>query len=199
MLNLRSGSELLPKSKPTFVAYLYPGWHADPYRPGINEWDLIQNFHPYFKDHKRPPRPINGPYDDSDPATIENQLTLAYNSGINVFLFFTYFGLDGFVMSLPMETSIDISYRLDSNIEIAGSWCVRLPHDQFPVPARDILEITEKVQFMQSKSIKDKLIELSTIEDLEQLLGAEDDIWNVFTFSEKVTHTRQQGLRRKRA
>jgi hypothetical protein len=166
-----------------FIAYVYPGWHPDPYRPGVDEWDLLKNFQPYFEGHTPPPRPIEGPYDDAQPTTAIAQVQLAASAGIEAFMYFTYYSGHGFVMSAPMTAASKAIDHVEDDFAIAGTWCVRLPHDQFPVPARDELESPGVPNHPPSGLLEDTPIELLTLRDLETLLGNNDPIWAGIAFN----------------
>lgn len=162
------------------IAYVYPGWHPDPYRPGVDEWELLDGFRPYFEGHERPPGPLDGTagrYDDSNPATVAAQMALARAAGIEAFTFFTYYRPgEGFVMAQPMDAALEECARIP-DFGVAGTWCIRLPHDTFPVPARDQLEVPVEPVRDPDASLEDTPIELLTLRDLEELLGADDPAW----------------------
>lgn len=158
-------------NEPLFAAFVYPGWHRSPYRPGVVERDLLANFRPYFPGHCRPPMPANGPYDDTDPDTAETQVRLASQAGIRAFMYFLYYGPDGFVMDEPMNLTFSASEKMGGDFMIAGTWCVRLPHAEFPVAPRDELELCAPNRLSAEVCIEDKPIELLTLRDLETLFG----------------------------
>ena len=161
--------------RPRFVAYVYPGWHDDPFRPGVDEWDLVESFHPYFKGHERPPRPAGGRYDDSRVETAAAQIALAASYGIEAFTYFTYYGRQGFVLGAPMNAAVEAA-ESEAGFGVGATWCIRLPHDSFPVehdearyaPAAD----AETTAARDSGSLEDLPIEETTLRDLERLLGA---------------------------
>lgn len=161
---------------PLFVAFAYPGWHPSTYRPGVVEWDLLTNFRPYFEGHRAPPRPVHGPYNDADPATARSHIHLARNAGIGAFMYFLYYGADGFVMDEPMKWTLSVSAQAGDDFFVAGTWCVRLPHNVFPVAPLDKLEIPVTSPVGDDVDIEDKPIESLTLRDLEALLG-EDSSW----------------------
>ena len=169
--------DIYPISKwPRFVAYVYPGWHANAFRPGIDEWTLLDQFRPYFEGHMAPPRPANGPYDDSTRATAQAHIRMAVETGIEAFLYFMYYDGNGFVMSKPMEAALE---EADEGFGIAGSWCVRLPHDQFPVPALDELELPSELSNTLTGKLEDTPLELLTLHDLQFLLEDDDPLWTM--------------------
>jgi len=114
------------------MAYVYPGWHSSDWRPGINEWDLLDRFIPYFEGHEPLPRPENGPYDDSQPDTVKRQVKMAQEAGISGFNYFMYYGQDGFIMDRPFELALNEAKG--KNFSIGATWCLRLPHNNFPIP-----------------------------------------------------------------
>src|SRR6476469_3880473 len=97
--------------RPFFVAFAYPGWHPSPYRPGIVEWDLLASFRPYFEGHLAPPMPAQGQYNDADPETAREHGRMASEAGIRAFMYFLYYGKDGFVMGDPMKLTLEASAR----------------------------------------------------------------------------------------
>jgi hypothetical protein len=156
---------------PRYVAYVYPGWHLDPYRPGVDEWTLLGTFRPYFAGHLPLPRPLSERYDDTDPGTVASQIDLALSMGIEAFTFFMYFGSTGFVMDAPMQRAFEASSASNAAFSIGGTLCVRLPHDRFPVPARDELDLPPPLVRVPPKSLEGTPIELLTLRDLETLMG----------------------------
>lgn len=175
------------------IAYVYPGWHASSYRPGVNEWDLLETFQPYFEGHTRPPAPVDGPYDDSDPRTVAEQVAQACGVGIEAFTYFTYYRPGhGFVMSAPMDRAYEHSEEI-GEFSVTGTWCIRLPYDRFPVPARDEeLEVPVEPVVVPCRSLEDTPIELLTLRDLEELLGADDPSWHEITLGGMGAATRSR-------
>jgi len=119
-------------TKTKFIAYVYPGWHSSDWRPGISEWDLLDHFMPYFEGHEPIPRPLAGPYDDSEPDTVKRQVKMAQEAGIAGFNFFLYYGEDGFIMDKPLELALNEAEG--KNFFVGTTWCLRLPHNNFPIP-----------------------------------------------------------------
>lgn len=119
----------------TLIAYVYPGWHPSPFRPGVNEWTLLNRFKPYFEGHLPPPRPASGAYDDSSRDAVAWQLDTASSFSIQGFTYFLYFGLAGYVLDRPLWNAIEIS-RANPKVQISATWCMRLPHDAFPIRPR---------------------------------------------------------------
>jgi hypothetical protein len=175
---------------PLFVAYVYPGWHADPYRPGIDEWELLRSFRPYFPGHERPAMPLDGPYDDSDPATANRQIAEAEEAGIQAFTYFLYWGPNGFVMNRPMEVARDVA--MSSAFSICGTWCVRLPYDRFPVVAGDALEQALDLG-IHTLPVEDRPIHQLTIRDFEELIPEWDDAWLEIPLTPQVRRPTQTG------
>jgi hypothetical protein len=163
-------------SPPQFVAYVYPGWHHSAFRPSTDEWDLLETFRPYFEGHLPPPQPVGGAYDDADPATTRRQLDLAAAAGVDAFLYFMYYGPAGFVLSAPMDSAV-ASSAARPDVDIAGAWCVRLPHDRFPVPDRAALE-APRAAAERGETLATTPVELLTMRDLTDLVGPDDQIWS---------------------
>ena len=159
---------------PQFIAYVYPGWHADPYRPDVDEWAILDRFQPYFDGHQRPAEPVGGRYDDTDPALAARQIEQARAAGITSFTYFLYWGAQGFVMDRPMELARDVASPVGHMV--GGTWCVRLPHDRFPVVAGDALP-PPLVAGPTAAAIEDRRIDELTIGDFERLIDEWDDSW----------------------
>lgn len=156
----------------SFIAYVYPGWHEDAYRPGIDEWKRLSDFEPYFDGHKAHATPLAGRYDDSEPATAARQLREASRASVAAFSYFTYFADREFVMDLPMRHAL--AQAGDHGIAISCTWCLRLPHPTLPVE-----EIEKEVSRRSTDppvmaSIADRAVIDLTIGDAHELLG--DDL-----------------------
>jgi hypothetical protein len=171
---------------PRYVAYVYPGWHPSSYRPGIDEWRLLHTFEPYFPGHLPPPKPIHGPYDDSHPETAAAQIALARSMGIEAFTYFMYYSPHGLVMAEPMTRALEASASLDGAFGIGGTLCLRLPHDRFPVPARDELEPPPPPPAAEGTSLDDTPIERLTLRDLAKLVGEDAAVWSELTLTGHV-------------
>jgi hypothetical protein len=161
-----------------FVAYVYPGWHPDPFRPGLDEWDLVDRFHPYFDAHERPPRPLEGRYDDSRVETASGQLRLAAEYGITAFTYFTYYAPDGPVMNAPRVAAVRAAEEA-GDFGVGVTWCIRLPHTSFPVERDETREVGRGGDAMPterdgSRSVDDLPIDQTTIRDIQDLLGEKE-------------------------
>src|SRR6476620_12668401 len=91
---INRGSNMRASGDPShvrFVAYVYPGWHSSAYRPAVDEWDLLDTFHPCFAGHQPPARPLAGRYDDSTPEVSAAHEREALEAGIEAFTYFTYY------------------------------------------------------------------------------------------------------------
>jgi hypothetical protein len=120
-------------STPELAAYVYPGWHRSPYRPGIDEWSLLDDFRPYFDGHAPPPRPSGGRYDDTLPETARRHVGLALEHGIERFTYFLYFRAGGFVMDEPVRAAFHEA-GTGTAMRLALTLCLRLPHQVLPLP-----------------------------------------------------------------
>jgi hypothetical protein len=130
----------------------------------------LECFRPYFEGHAPPPRPLNGPYNDADSATAATQIELATGAGIKAFVYFMYYSGDSFVMSRPMTAAIQEAND-GRRFRIAGVWCIRLPHDRFPVPNREELEASMPNRVDRTAKLDDLPLELLTLTDAERLIG----------------------------
>lgn len=125
-------------STPYFVAYVYPGWHCSGYRPAVNEWILLDAFAPYFPGHSPLAKPAAGPYDDSTPEVAARQISLAHAYGLDAFTYFLYYRPPEFVMSAPITAAFEVA-RIAPHFRISPTWCIRLPHYQFPIERSEAL------------------------------------------------------------
>jgi hypothetical protein len=158
-----------------FVAYVYPGWHADSFRQGVDEWALVDRFHPYFDGHERPPRPAEGPYDDSRVETASAQIRLARDCGITTFSYFTYYAPGGLVMDAPATAAVQAAEQ-NPGFGIGSTWCIRLPHASFPVDRDEAREPASgdlglPTERDGARSLDELPIEQTTVRDIEELLG----------------------------
>ena len=119
----------------SFIPYLYPGWHASSWRPGLNEWELLDAFEPYFPGHPPPPRPADGRYDDSHPEVVASQVEKAQAAGIAGFTCFMYPGPEGFVLADPLDHALSAAANTD--FTVGATWCLRLPHHFLPLSPQD--------------------------------------------------------------
>jgi hypothetical protein len=173
---------------PTFVAYVYPGWHESDYRPGTNEWELLSRYQPYFPGHPPPLRPIAGAYDDAEAATTAAQIALALQAGITAFAYFMYYeGTRGFVLSKPMTNAVRVQRPPGADFRVAGVWCVRLPHDRFPLPSRRDLEAGLTPPSRRGATATATPLELLTLRDLEQLVSPDSSVWSSVTLCASPT------------
>jgi len=167
-------------SSPLFVAYVYPGWHPSSYRRGVDEWGVLDGFKPYFEGHQPPPRPLHGLYDDSKPETALRQMETASEYGIDAFTYFLYYQPDQFVLSEPVQAAISMA-PLVPGFKISLTWCIRLPHDHFPIRLQE--KIADGVASAEHAHSSDraerslcpeqKAIEDLSLEDIEQLLDSQ--------------------------
>jgi Glycosyltransferase WbsX len=120
--------------KTIFIAYVYPGWHTSPHRPGTDEWELLDHFEPYFQGHIPPPRPIGSFYDDSLSETVCAQVALAEQYGISVFDYFLYYRHSEFILAAPLMNALGAA-EMQRQLGVAATWCIRSPIPTFPIPA----------------------------------------------------------------
>lgn len=163
---------------PQFAAYVYPGWHRSTFRPHTDEWDLLDNFSPYFDGHLPPLRPLDGRYDDADPSVTARQIARARRAGIGGFLYFLYYGPKGFVLSAPIDNAVAAVAKSYVDFGVTGVWCVRLPHERFPLPGRAALECDDRPPPCRGADLAATPLELLTLGDIEELFGPSDPIWS---------------------
>ncbi len=87
-------------TRPTVLAYYFPGWHPDPrlaerYGEGWSEWQLLQDARPRFAGHRQPRVPLDGHLDESDPAVMADKIDQAADHGVDAFVFDYYWHEDG--------------------------------------------------------------------------------------------------------
>ena len=156
---------------PHFVAYVYPGWHLDPYRPGVDEWALLDNFQPAFDGHLPPLEPSRGRYDDNDPAVFIDQMGTAIAHGIDSFTYFLYAATSGLVLATPMNTAYD---KAGDGFTVGATWCLRLPHKNFPVEA-GVEQEPEAAK--GNDDLTEKRLDRLTIAEIDELLKDEVPNW----------------------
>jgi hypothetical protein len=132
-------ADLAAAERPRFVAYVYPGWHPDEYRAGVNEWDLLDHFDPRFEGHPPPLQPSAGRYDDSRPEAVARQMSEAATHGIEAFSYFTYYSGDGPLLHKGVNAAFDLPLS-ERPLSLCTTWCIRLPHNGFPVPHGEHIE-----------------------------------------------------------
>lgn len=159
-----------------FVAYVYPGWHSDEYRPKVNEWKLLDDFEPRFAGHPLPLQPLGGRYDDSRPDTVARQMELASIHGVEAFSYFTYFSGDRLFLEEGMNTAFAIP-DTDRRTDVCTTWCIRLPHTSFPVDQGEHIETAphEIGPMGGPRAIAESRIENLTVRDVSQLVGESSD------------------------
>jgi hypothetical protein len=169
-----------------FIAYVYPGWHADKYRPGVNEWRLLDDFKPYFAGHLPPTLPQGGPYDDSKLQTAERHVDLALKYGIQAFSYFVYRSAEGLVLDSPMRLAQQAAATTSDRFFISGTWCVRLPHESFPVLPGDQLDLPDfdcarnhdgRQVDSSAEEVRDVQIQRLSVRDLAALYGMQNEDW----------------------
>jgi hypothetical protein len=157
-----------------FIAYVYPGWHHDPFRPAVDEWSLLDRFEPYFRGHIPPMRPLGGPYDDSTLATARRHHKTAKAHGIRAFTYFTYPTPEQFVLSQPLAKMLDVATE-SSGFYVSTTWCLRLPISEFPLPVSDgsAAQVTLNRHSLAARgaSPTEKPLENLTPSDLRYLMG----------------------------
>ena len=165
-------------SRTRFVAYVYPGWHPDAYRSDIDEWDLLDRYRQRFPDQQPPLRPPDGPYRDDTDECARRHADLARQAGIEGFSYFLYFSPErGLIMAEPMRRMV-----AQGGPAVAATWCIRLPHDRFPVAPRDHMELPDIPTFDAGTPLEHRPIEALSLSDLESLLGADDQIWSTLAY-----------------
>jgi hypothetical protein len=165
------------RSAPFFVAYVYPGWHPSAYRPGVNEWDLLDQFVSYFDGHCPPLTPVAGRYDDAHVDTVTRQIHEARAHGIDAFTYFLYYSPEGFVLDEPLPAVSAVSETV-GDFEFSLTWCIRLPHDHFPIRVTDVGQMDgrfpsgpEAQTDRADCAFSERFIDELTLSDLDYFFG----------------------------
>jgi len=114
------------------AAYYYPGWHRMKSGSSFksdDEWDIVRNAKPYFEGHQQPRVPLLGYLDDSKVETLEKQVSLAQNFGVDAFIFDWYWKKD----TKYFESSIKSFMKLDTDMEFALMYSWKLPRKEYPI------------------------------------------------------------------
>jgi len=120
---------------PVIAAYVYPGWHPCPERdkafpPGWSEWDLVLSAQPHFPGHRQPNLPLDGPYDDSDPATAARQVRLARSFGLDLFVYGFFWSRGKRVLQRALDQGFLGALE---PFPFALMWANRMPRRVLPV------------------------------------------------------------------
>lgn len=86
---------LTVKQRPTVLAVYYPHWHRYDHGQawkgeGWTEWEGLKAALPRFQGHAQPLKPTWGCFDESDPAWAAQEIDLAADHGVDVFLWDWY-------------------------------------------------------------------------------------------------------------
>lgn len=163
-------------SAPQFVAYVYPGWHRDAFRPGVDEWRLLDTFRPYFSGHQRPAEPAAGRYDDTEPGVAARHVAHATAAGITGFTYFLYWTGTEFVLERPVRAARLAAEAAGGGFMVGGTWCVRLPHTRFPVVPVDAA-LERDAGPSEVHAVEDRPIDELTIAELAHLAPGWDESW----------------------
>lgn len=107
-------------------AYYYPGWRR---KNGFDEWKLIKEAKPYFKNHNQPRAPLEGYLDDSKPETIQKQTKMARKYGIDAFIFDWYWKKGKTELEEPLKHLV--ASKTDMKFSLMWAW--KLPKRDLPV------------------------------------------------------------------
>ena len=131
----------LPAKDIEVMAVYYPHWHK--YPKGMEwfseKWDWSEAEWAFVKDPVvRFPgqinfKPFGGYYSGSDPKDVETEIALAYNVGIDIFLY-DYYWYNG---EKTQEEAIEQGFLKAKNrdkMKFALMWCYHERRDQFRAP-----------------------------------------------------------------
>lgn len=103
-----------------------PGYHKDKindkaWGDGFTEWDNVKSGKPLYKGHYQPIVPLNNNYYDlSEKKSIEDQIDLANEYGVDGFIFYHYwFGNDVTALTKPAEVLLN---KIDKKIDYCFCW-----------------------------------------------------------------------------
>lgn len=135
------------------AAYVYPGFHPieerdQTFYPGFTEWDLVYSCGPRFDGHAQPRLPLEGRYDDRDPAASTRRVQLCADHGIDV-LIYGFFWCRG---KRVFQESLDSGYlgsTAGQSFPFALMWANRMPRRVLPVRRADV-EVIEADRLVPS-------------------------------------------------
>jgi hypothetical protein len=106
---------------------------------------------------------------------------LAAESGVEAFTYFMYYRPScGYIMANPMDEAFRISEEI-GGFAVTCTWCIRLPHDTFPVAPLDGMSVQRQPVRIPGRALDDTPIELLTLRDLEQLANRDGIAWQDIT------------------
>ena len=124
--------------KITCVCVYYPHWHrypkgdewfgADNWREG--EWTFVKSAPPRFPGHRQPIVPLPGYLDGANPADVAQEIDLAADAGIDVFLYDYYYYGGRITQEEALEHGF-IRARNCGRMKFAIMWCYHERRDQF--------------------------------------------------------------------
>jgi hypothetical protein len=146
-------------------AYYFPGYHEDKlvsawHGQGWTEWRLLAAAKPRFRGHRQPKVPLAGPTDEASPAVMKQKAKLAYDHGLNHFIFDWYYYKDGPFLNRCLDEGY-LGIKPAPKLKFALMWA---NHDWFNIqPARlagkDPLMLAGALDRKQFDEICDHLIE----------------------------------------
>lgn len=112
------------KIDPQLIAIYFPQFHSIPendiwWGKGFNDWQLVENAKPLFKEHNQPKIPRDGMYDPRDREVLLRQVKLAQKYGIHGFMFYHYWFDGKLMLEKPMETFF---HNKDLNLKFCVCW-----------------------------------------------------------------------------
>ena len=125
-------------SRPEIVAIYCPLWHSYDHASswkgeGWCEWELLKTAVPRFEGHYQPYKPTWGHFDESDPKWSAKEITLAADSGIDVFLVDWYWYSGVRIMEEALERGL-LKAGNRKRIKFALMWANHDWADYFPAP-----------------------------------------------------------------
>ncbi|MBF6598681.1 MAG: glycoside hydrolase family 99-like domain-containing protein [Fermentimonas sp.] len=102
VFNAQSQVESVSNENEYYVAaYIWPSCHDDPlankklWPDGTGEWEVIKKGNPRYDGHYQPRLPLWGYELDNDPKVVERWIDVAFDHGVNVFVYDWYWYEEG--------------------------------------------------------------------------------------------------------
>lgn len=126
-------------TRPDVLAYYFPHWHEDSrdaqwIRPGFTEWDVLRAARPRFPGHRQPRVPALGYRDETDPTVMREEAHLAYDHGVDAFLFDYYWYEDGPYLQRALDEGF-LGGPDGAPLRFALMWANHDLIDLYPLPA----------------------------------------------------------------
>ncbi len=124
------------------AAYIYTGWHTCSERnrelsPHFSEWDLVLDAPKRFAGHNQPRVPERGIYDDSTPETASNQIKLAREYGVDMFVYGFFWSRGKRLLHKALDTGFLGVNGENTGFPFSIMWSNRMPRGILPVKLKN--------------------------------------------------------------